>query len=219
MKAFRHRGRRLSCGGPSLRLIRVERKEWMKMSINHEINRLIHFAVQKNLMKEEDRYYAANRLLDVLKVAEFTPEDDIEETLPTATPVLKEMLDYAAGKGLIEDTAEQRDLFDTRIMDCVMPRPSEVIRRWQGDYARSPKAATDQFYKMSIASNYIRKDRIDKNIVWKTPTEFGDLDITINLSKPEKDPRDIARAKSLPASTYPKCLLCRENEGYAGRPG
>ena len=101
MKAFRNRGRRLSCGGPSLRVIRVERKEWMKMSINHEINRLIHFAVQKNLMKEEDRYYAANRLLDVLKVAEFTPEDDIEETLPTATPVLKEMLDYAAGKGQI----------------------------------------------------------------------------------------------------------------------
>ena len=219
MKAFRNRGRRLSCGGPSLRVIRVERKEWMKMSINHEINRLIHFAVQKNLMKEEDRYYAANRLLDVLKVAEFTPEDDIEETLPTAMPVLKEMLDYAAGKGLIEDTAEQRDLFDTRIMDCVMPRPSEVIRRFQNDYGRSPKAATDEFYKLSIASNYIRKDRIDKNIVWKTPTEFGDLDITINLSKPEKDPRDIARAKSLPASTYPKCLLCRENEGYAGRPG
>mgnify|MGYP006366867595 CR=1 FL=1 len=164
--------------------------------INHEINRLIHFAMQRDLMKEEDRYYAANRLIDVLHVDEFTPEDDIEEQLETVTPILEAMLDYAVEQGLLEDTTEQRDLFDTRLMDCVMPRPSEVNRRFQSDYARSPKAATDQFYKMSIASNYIRKDRIDKNIVWQTPTEYGDLDITINLSKPEKDPRDIAKARA-----------------------
>ena len=116
------------------------------MSINHEINRLLHFAVQRELMKEEDRYYAANRLIDLLKVGEFTPEDDIDEQLPTALPILTEMLDYAVEQGLLEDTTEQRDLFDTRIMDCVMPRPSEVIRRWQGDYARSPKAATDELH-------------------------------------------------------------------------
>ena len=188
------------------------------MSINTEINRLLNFAKQNMLINEDDYYYAANRLLDVLKVDAFEPEF-VDEKLPTAMPILENMLDYAAEKGLIENTTENRDLFDTRIMDCVMPRPSEVVRRFTNDYARSPKAATDEFYKMSIASNYIRKDRIDKNIVWKTPTEYGDLDITINLSKPEKDPRDIARAKSLPASTYPKCLLCRENEGYAGRPG
>ena len=187
--------------------------------INHEINRLIHFAMQRDLMKEEDRYYAANRLIDVLHVDEFTPEDDIEEQLETATPILEEMLDYAVAEGLLEDTTEQRDLFDTRLMDCVMPRPSEVNRRFQSDYARSPKAATDQFYKMSIASNYIRKDRIDKNIVWQTPTEYGDLDVTINLSKPEKDPRDIAKAREQKSTSYPKCLLCRENEGYAGHIG
>ena len=188
------------------------------MSINTEINRLLNFARQNMLINEDDFYYAANRLLDVLKVESFEPEL-IDETLPTAMPILDNMLDYAAEKGLIENTTEERDLFDTRIMDCVMPRPSEVVRRFRNDYARSPKAATDEFYKMSIASNYIRKDRIDKNIIWKTATEYGDLDITINLSKPEKDPRDIAKAKSAPSSGYPKCLLCRENEGYAGHPG
>lgn len=188
------------------------------MSINTEINRLLNFAKQNMLINEDDYYYAANRLLDVLKVDAFEPEF-VDEKLPTAMPILENMLDYAAEKGLIENTTENRDLFDTRIMDCVMPRPSEVVRRFTNDYARSPKAATDEFYKMSIASNYIRKDRIDKNIVWKTATEYGDLDITINLSKPEKDPRDIAKAKLAPSSGYPKCLLCRENEGYAGHPG
>ena len=187
--------------------------------INHAINRLIHYAVQKNLMKEEDRYYAGNRLIDLLQVPEFIPENDIEEMFDTAQPILDIMLDDAATKGLIENTTEERDAFDTRIMDCVMPRPSEVIRRFHDDYARSPKAATDEFYKMSQASNYIRKDRIAKNIVWQTPTDYGPLDITINLSKPEKDPRDIARAKEHASTTYPKCLLCRENEGYAGHPG
>lgn len=188
------------------------------MSINTEINRLLNFAKQNMLINEDDYYYAANRLLDVLKVDAFEPEF-VDEKLPTAMPILENMLDYAAEKGLIENTTENRDLFDTRIMDCVMPRPSEVVRRFRSDYARSPKAATDEFYKMSIASNYIRKDRIDKNIIWKTATEYGDLDITINLSKPEKDPRDIAKAKLAPSSGYPKCLLCRENEGYAGHPG
>ena len=188
------------------------------MSINTEINRLLNFAKQRGLINREDLYYSANLLLDVLKAAEFVPEE-IDETLETAEPILKNMLDYAAAQGLIEDTVNERDLFDTRIMNCVMPRPSEVIRRWSSDYARAPKAATDEFYKMSIASNYIRKDRIDKNIIWKTATEYGDLDITINLSKPEKDPRDIAKAKLVKSSSYPKCLLCRENEGYAGHAG
>ena len=178
------------------------------MSINTEINRLLNFAKQRGLINREDLYYSANLLLDVLKAAEFVPEE-IDETLETAEPILKNMLDYAAAQGLIEDTVNERDLFDTRIMNCVMPRPSEVIRRWSSDYARAPKAATDEFYKMSIASNYIRKDRIDKNIIWKTATEYGDLDITINLSKPEKDPRDIAKAKLVKSSSYPKCLLCR----------
>ncbi|SFT85892.1 UDPglucose--hexose-1-phosphate uridylyltransferase [Selenomonas sp. GACV-9] len=188
------------------------------MSINTEINRLLHFAKQRGLMNEEDTYYTANRLLDVLHVEEFVPEE-ISEMLETAAPILQDMLAYAVAQGLIEDTVSERDLFDTRIMDCVMPRPSEVIRRFNSDYARAPKAATDNFYKLSIASNYIRKDRIDKNIVWQTATEYGNLDITINLSKPEKDPRDIAKAKLVKSGSYPKCLLCRENEGYAGHAG
>ena len=184
--------------------------------IQHEISRLLHFARQKGLIAPEDEVYAANRLLDVLHVEDYLPEE-VDETLETATPILECMLDYAAEKGLIEGTTDERDLFDTRIMDCVMPRPSEVVRAFRAYYEESPREATDYYYALSIASNYIRKARIDKNIAWKTATEFGDLDVTINLSKPEKDPRDIAKAKLAKAAGYPKCLLCRENEGYAGR--
>ena len=184
--------------------------------IQHEISRLLHFARQKGLIAPEDEVYAANRLLDVLHVEDYVPEE-VDETLETATPILECMLDYAAEKGLIEGTTDERDLFDTRIMDYVMPRPSEVVRAFRAYYEESPREATDYYYALSIASNYIRKARIDKNIAWKTATEFGDLDVTINLSKPEKDPRDIAKAKLAKAAGYPKCLLCRENEGYAGR--
>ena len=184
--------------------------------IQHEISRLLHFAHQKGLIALEDEVYAANRLLDVLHVEDYVPEE-VDETLETATPILECMLDYAAEKGLIEGTTDERDLFDTRIMDCVMPRPSEVVNEFHTRYETSPREATDYYYALSIASNYIRKARIDKNIAWKTATEFGDLDVTINLSKPEKDPRDIAKAKLAKAAGYPKCLLCRENEGYAGR--
>lgn len=188
------------------------------MSINTEINRLLNFAVQQNLMQETDCFYSANRLIDLLHVAEFVPEK-VDETLETATPILENMLDYAVAEKLIDDTVNERDLFDTRIMDCVMPRPSEVIAKFRADYAESPQLATDNYYKLSIASNYIRKTRIDKNIVWKSNTDYGALDLTINLSKPEKDPRDIAKAKTVKATGYPKCLLCRENEGFAGHAG
>ena len=184
--------------------------------IQHEISRLLHFARQKGLIAPEDEVYAANRLLDVLHVEDYVSEE-VDETLETATPILECMLDYATEKGLIEGTTDERDLFDTRIMDCVMPRPSEVVNEFHTRYETSPREATDYYYALSIASNYIRKARIDKNIAWKTATEFGDLDVTINLSKPEKDPRDIAKAKLAKAAGYPKCLLCRENEGYAGR--
>lgn len=190
----------------------------MPMSINREINRLLNFARQQNLMEESDCYYAANRLLDMLRVHEYEPEK-IEETLDTATPILENMLDYAVAEHLIEDTVNERDLFDTRLIDAVMPRPSEVISRFKADLAKSPRLATDNYYKLSIASNYIRKARIDKNIIWQTATEYGDLDLTINLSKPEKDPRDIAKAKLVKSTAYPKCLLCRENEGFAGHAG
>lgn len=186
--------------------------------INTEINRLLNFALQKNLIAESDKFYAANRLIDLLKVSEFVPED-VNETLETADDILEKMLDYSVEQKFIDDTVNERDLFDTRIMDCVMPRPSEVIARFKADYDKSPETATDNYYKLSIASNYIRKTRIDKNIIWKSKTRYGDLDLTINLSKPEKDPRDIAKAKTVKSTGYPKCLLCRENEGFAGHAG
>ena len=188
------------------------------MDINYEINRLLNFALQKGLIEAEDAVYCANLLLDVLKAEDFLPEK-IEEKLPEASPILENMLAYAAENNIIEDTAAQRDLFDTRIMNCVMMRPSEVIRKFDDFYKQSPQMATDFFYDISRASNYIRESRIAKNIIWKTQTEYGDLDITINLSKPEKDPRDIIKARSAKSDSYPKCLLCRENEGFAGYVG
>ena len=183
--------------------------------INYEINRLLNFAVQNGLITEDDMYYSANLLLDVLKAQEFTMVK-VEEKLPTATPILENMLDYMAEKEMFVNTVTQRDLYDTALMNCVMPRPSEVIAKFKADYAVSPEKATENYFALSTASNYIRKDRIDKNVAWKTATEYGDLDITINLSKPEKDPRDIAASKLVASTNYPKCLLCRENEGFAG---
>lgn len=185
------------------------------MDINYEINRLLNFAQQQKLIEKTDKIYAANLLLDVLRVDAFA-EEVVDERLDEASAILTNMLAYAVENKLIEDTTEQKDLFDTRIMNCVMMRPSEVIGKFTGLYAQSPKMATDFFYKLSIASNYIRKARVDKNIIWQTKTEYGDLDITINLSKPEKDPRDIIKAKTAKSLSYPKCLLCRENEGFAG---
>lgn len=183
--------------------------------INYEINRLINFAMQQKLITEEDKIYSTNMLLGALKLNEFDFEE-VSETLETPTPILENILDYAADQNLIESTVTERDLFDTEIMNCVMPRPSEVISKFNELYKSSKEKATEYYYNLSIASNYIRKDRIDNNIVWKSTTEYGDLDITINLSKPEKDPRDIAKAKLIKSSSYPKCLLCKENEGFYG---
>ena len=183
--------------------------------INYEINRLINFAMQQNLITEEDKIYSTNMLLGTLKLNEFNPEE-VDERLETPTPILENILDYAAKQNLIENTVTERDLFDTEIMNCLMPRPSEVINKFNELYKESPEGATEYYYNLSIASNYIRKDRIDNNIIWKVATEYGDLDITINLSKPEKDPRDIAKAKLVKSSSYPKCLLCKENEGFYG---
>ncbi|MBE6062995.1 MAG: UDP-glucose--hexose-1-phosphate uridylyltransferase [Clostridium butyricum] len=183
--------------------------------INHELNRLINFAIQKKLIHKEDKIYASNMLLGLLKINEFEPEE-VNEELETASPILENILDYAVSKNLIEDTVTERDLFDTNIMNCFMPRPSEVIGTFKKLYSESPEKATNYYYDLSIASNYIRKNRIDKNIIWKTKTEYGDLDITVNLSKPEKDPKEIAKAKLVKSSSYPKCLLCKENEGFYG---
>jgi len=185
------------------------------ININHEISRLINFALKKNLINNDDIIYSTNMILGVLNLNEFEVRE-VDETSETPTPILENILDYACENNLIENTVTERDLFDTLIMNCVMPRPSEVINNFNNLYTISPTKATEYYYDLSISSNYIRKDRIDKNIIWKAPTEYGDLDITINLSKPEKDPRDIAKAKLIKSSSYPKCLLCKENEGFYG---
>ncbi|GEP66319.1 galactose-1-phosphate uridylyltransferase [Clostridium beijerinckii] len=185
------------------------------ININHEINRLMNFALKKNLINNDDIIYSTNMILGVLNLNEFEV-CEVDETLETPTPILENILDYACENNLIENTVTERDLFDTLIMNCVMPRPSEVINNFNNLYNISPTKATEYYYDLSISSNYIRKDRIDKNIIWKASTEYGDLDITINLSKPEKDPRDIAKAKLIKSSSYPKCLLCKENEGFYG---
>ena len=183
--------------------------------MNYQINRLINFGVKKNLIDKLDEVYVANLLLEVLGIDEFEKEE-VEEELETATEILEKMLDFAVKKGIIEDTIIQRDLFDTKIMNCLVNRPSEIIKTFNEKYKLNKKEATDYFYNLSIASNYIRKDRTDKNIIWKVKTEYGDLDITINLSKPEKDPKDIKKAKEMKSTKYPKCLLCKENEGFMG---
>ena len=183
--------------------------------MNHQINRLIHFALQKGMIQECDIEYSTNLLLALFKLDSFEAED-INEELPTSTPILEEMLDYAQETGIIEATQTARDLFDNKIMNCVMPRPSEVINTFNCLYKESPEKATNYYYHLSIASNYIRKDRTDKNIRWTSPTKYGNIEISINLSKPEKDPKEIARALQMKTSNYPTCLLCKENVGFAG---
>ena len=183
--------------------------------MNHQINRLIHFALQKGMIQEWDIEYSTNLLLALFKLDSFEAED-INEELPTSTPILEAMLDYGQSVGIIEEGQTARDLFDNKIMNCVMPRPSEVINTFNCLYKESPEKATDYYYNLSIASNYIRKDRTDKNIRWTSPTKYGNIEISINLSKPEKDPKEIARALQMKTSNYPTCLLCKENVGFAG---
>lgn len=181
------------------------------------IKKLVQYGLETGLFTEEDRIYTINRILEVLQedMYEEPVEDfrnvNLEETL-------KELLDYAAEKGLLESNSVGfRDLFDTKLMGCLVPRPSEVTARFFERYRESPQAATDYFYKLSQDTDYIRRYRIQKDIRWKVQSVYGDIDISINLSKPEKDPKAIAAAKQAKQSGYPKCLLCKENVGYAGR--
>ncbi len=185
------------------------------ISINYEINRLIQYALAKKMISEDEKDYSVNLLLDLFDLDEFNYEE-VNEPLSKVTPILNQMLKYAIDQGMIEDTIGAKDRFDTKIINCVMPRPHSVNETFKEKYAISPKMATDYFYKLSIASNYIRKSRVDQNIVWKKYVKYGDVVITINLSKPEKDPREIAKAKMMPSLKYPKCLLCKENVGYRG---
>lgn len=180
------------------------------------IKKLVTYGIETGLISEEERIYSTNLILDVLKLDDYEePQEGYKNV--ELQPVLKELLDFAVEKGLIEDSVVYRDLFDTRLMNCLMPRPSQVIKTFKEKYAVSPKEATDYYYKLSQDSDYIRRYRVCRDMKWVTKTEYGDIDITINLSKPEKDPKAIAAAKLAKQSGYPKCQLCRENEGYAGR--
>ena len=180
------------------------------------IKKLVTYGIETGLISEEERIYSTNLILDVLKLDDYEePQEGYKNV--ELQPVLKELLDFAVEKGLIEDSVVYRDLFDTRLMNCLMPRPSQVIKTFKEKYAVSPKEATDYYYKLSRDSDYIRRYRVCRDMKWVTKTEYGDIDITINLSKPEKDPKAIAAAKLAKQSGYPKCQLCRENEGYAGR--
>ena len=187
------------------------------MAVYEAIRNLVQYGVNTGLLQESDRIYATNQILEVLGLDEYEEpqgacrEISLEETLDA-------LLDYAHETGVLkEDGVVYRDLFDTKLMNCLMPRPSEVIGHFWKLYEESPEAATNYYYKLSQDSNYIRRYRVSKDMKWKTDTKYGELDITVNLSKPEKDPKAIAAAKLAKQSGYPKCLLCKENEGYAGR--
>ena len=177
---------------------------------------LKNYALQTGLIAAEEEIWAENTILDALKL-DALPEIDVADDAPLHV-ILDALMDNAHARGVLaEDSVVYRDLFDTGIMGRLTPRPAQVIERFRALLAESPRAATDWYYKFSQDTNYIRRDRISNDIQWKAPTEYGELDITINLSKPEKDPKAIAAARNLPASNYPRCLLCAENEGYAGR--
>ena len=183
--------------------------------MNVLINRLIHFGIMHDMIKDEDIDYSVNLLLQLFHLNYFE-RVDIDETLSYADPILEKMLDYAVEQKWIDNTVTQRDLFDARIMNCIMPRPSEVSMKFWELYQRNPSLATQYFYSLSLHSQYIRKLRTDKNIRFKRFYKYGNIEVTINLSKPEKDPKEIAQAKLISHSHYPQCLLCKENVGFAG---
>ena len=183
--------------------------------INTYIAALAAYGLKTGLITADDRIFAINSILAALGLDDYEEPENIPDM--ELEEILKGLLDFACSKNIIPDSIAYRDLFDTKLMACLTPRPSEVIARFKADYAVSPVTATDNYYKLSRDTDYTRRYRIAKDIKWKTETEYGELDITINLSKPEKDPKAIAAAKNAKQSGYPKCLLCPENVGYAGR--
>ena len=184
--------------------------------INDSIKKLVTYGLEKGLIEPCDKVWAINRIIEALGIEEY--DEPVEQYFNVdLESTLAELLDYACENGLCEDTVVHRDLFDTKLMGLIIPRPSEVERIFADKRSVSAEAATDWFYKFSQDTDYIRRYRISKDVRWKTQTDYGDIDITINLSKPEKDPKAIAAAKLAKQSGYPKCLLCYENVGYAGR--
>lgn len=185
--------------------------------IDNVIKNLVDYGVRCGLVEEEDIMYSTNRILEVLGKDSYEPSEDAPE-ITDLEEILGKLLDYAVETGVLEnDSIVYRDLFDTKLMSCLVPRQSEVGKKFWDLYKEDPRKATDYFYKFSQDTDYIRRYRIKKDMRWKVDSEYGKIDISINLSKPEKDPKAIAAAKLAPQSSYPKCLLCYENVGYAGR--
>ncbi len=186
------------------------------MTVEQAIASLVEYGREKQLIEPCEQVWATNGILAALRLDNLEEADPVKD-VPLAQ-ILNTLLDDAASRGVIDgESITQRDILDTALMAVLTPRPSQVIRTFEEKYAASPEQATDWYYRFSQDTNYIRTDRIAKDLHWTTDTEYGALDITINLSKPEKDPKAIALAKSMPQSGYPKCQLCVENEGYAGR--
>ena len=185
------------------------------MQIETYIDSLVSYAMNTGLAQPEDHTLLTNRLLELLGKDDYTPTEELQTE--DLEEILTALVDYACQKGLCQDNITARDLFDTKLMGALTPMPREVIRTFREKYARSPQEATDWYYKFSCDTDYIRRYRIAKDMRWKYESDYGEMDITINLSKPEKDPKAIAAAKNAPQSSYPKCQLCSENEGYAGR--
>ncbi len=184
--------------------------------INSLIAQLVQYGKEKGLVAKEDEIYTINRLLEILHLDEY--KETVCEEEMKLEDILAQIMDWAYENGVMqENSVVYRDLFDTKLMGALVPAPSVVIKKFRELYKESPKKATDFYYDFSCNTDYIRRYRIAKDRKWKAETEYGTLDITINLSKPEKDPKAIAAAKNAKQSAYPKCLLCKENEGYAGR--
>lgn len=187
------------------------------MSIYTDFERLINYGLKHELFLEEDKVYIRNSLIELFNIDEYIVptevlgDDNLED-------IMNNLLDYAYEKNILEsNTSVYRDLLDTKIMSLLIPRPSEVTKEFNKRYKKDKVSATDYLYNLSKSCDYVRTNRIAQNINWKTNTEYGDIDITINLSKPEKDPKAIAKARELKTSSYPTCLLCKENVGYRGR--
>ena len=180
--------------------------------ISQSVKKLVAYGLATGLIEKEDEIFARNRILEILHIDEYTA-DDSECVCEDLEATLGELLAYAVEKELIGDDITSKDLFDTKLMSALVPRPSEVIKKFRDLYEKSPLEATDYYYKLSQDTDYIRRYRIVKDLKWKCDTAYGELDITVNLSKPEKDPKAIAAAKNAKQSSYPKCMLCVENEG------
>lgn len=184
--------------------------------LDKNIKKLVQYGINSGLIPESERNYSTNMILDAFGKDDYSDPDISGEEI-NLDNILDNLLDIACEMKLIEDSITYRDLFDTKLMNFIMPRPSQVSEIFWKKYSNFPKEATDFYYDFSTKTNYIRKSRVEKDLKWTVPSQYGEIDITVNLSKPEKDPKAITAAGKAASSSYPKCQLCMENEGYAGR--